>query len=79
MEIREVNPATTSSLVIDNEIINTNINKTNGTKYPMTNASGPSDFSNATFTVSPLLNLPPELMTSITLLSTSETEQVPFV
>ena len=42
-------------------------------------ANVPSDFSKATFTVSPFVSSSPELITSIILLSTSETEQVPLV
>jgi len=75
----EAIPANTSSFVIDQEIINTSINNKKGIKYPINNAKGPKDFSNTIFTFSPVLNFFPVVITSITLLSTSETEQVALV
>lgn len=79
MEHIEATPAKTSSFVTDHETIKTSIKTKNGNKYPMNKANGPSDFSKATFTFSPFLNLSPGLIISMTLLSISETEQVALV
>lgn len=72
-------PAKASSLVTDQETISTNIKSTNGKRYPIKRAKGPKDFSKAIFTFCPLSNLLPVLITSIILLSTSDTEQVALV
>ena len=60
-------------------MINTNMSNINGSKYPIKSANGPNDFSKVIFTASPFLNCFPALTTSMTLLSTSDTEQVAFV